>query len=902
MTQLIYHFGQDNFSENKVNDKVTGKADGNAGMTAILGGKGANLAEMSNIGLPIPAGFTISTDICQQYYENNNVLPEKLLSNLDKSISKLEQATGKVFGGKKNPLLLSVRSGAKISMPGMMDTILNLGINDKVAETLAKETNNAYFAYDSYRRFLQMFGSVVLEIPTYCFEEKYEQLKLQHNFIEDSEVTPEVLQEIISEFKNIITKKTKKDIVTDPRSQLHMAIEAVIKSWMSPRAVIYRKINNITDIKGTAVNIQAMVFGNKGELSATGVIFTRSPVDGEKHIFGEYLINAQGEDVVAGIRTPANIATKGNNDSSSLQHKMPKLYDEIINVCHKLESHYGDMQDIEFTIEEGKLYILQTRKAKRAAAASVKVAVDMVSEGNLTKEQALMHIDPESLNYLLHTTVDYSDKPKIIATGLPASPGAATGIVVFSPHEAEELSHHHKVILVRNETSPEDIKGMHVSAGIMTAKGGMTSHAAVVTRGMGKPCVCGVKGLTVNENERCFITETGQKINHGETITIDGSTGNIIVGEVMLVEPKFSQEFITILSWADEIRNLKVRANAETKQDANIAMKFGAEGIGLCRTEHMFFDDNKIPFVRQMIIAQDYEQRMQAINKLKPLQVQDFKALFKILNGKPINIRLLDPPLHEFLPTNEADIESLAKELGLLKPVIDYRLNSLHELNPMLGHRGCRLGVTSPEIYIMQIEAIFTAIHQLYDEDKIKTNLELMIPLISDAKELEKIKEFFDEKKAELGSNYAVKFGTMIELPRAALMADKIAGLVDYFSFGTNDLTQTTYGISRDDTGSFMHDYIEKKIFPADPFHKIDTEGVGELIEIAIRRGKKIKADLTLGVCGEHAGDPSSINFFQKLNFDYISCSPHRVPIARIAAAQSKIKLKQENKLKEKQS
>jgi pyruvate,orthophosphate dikinase len=882
MNKLIYHFGPQN-------------NEGDASMKDKLGGKGANLAEMSNLGLPIPPGFTIATNMCSYYYTHGNKLTADFEAELLQAIHRLEKETGKVFGSKENPLLVSVRSGAKISMPGMMDTILNLGMNDEVAESLAEITSNPRFAYDSYRRFIQMYGSVVLEIPAYIFEDTYDNHKINHNINNDSEVTTEILKAVIQDYKKNIHRLTGKEFENNLTQQLIKAIEAVLKSWMSPRAVHYRKINNISEqeVLGTAVNIQSMVFGNKGNHSATGVVFTRSPADGEKKIFGEFLINAQGEDVVAGIRTPQPILAKEEKDGTSMQEVMPKAYEELISICAKLESHYGDMQDIEFTIQEGKLYILQTRKGKRAAAAAVKIAVDMVNEGILTKETALLRIEPESLNQLLHTGIDYSTKPEIIAQGLAASPGAATGIAVFSPYDAEELAHHHKVILVRNDTSPEDIKGMHVAKGIITARGGMTSHAAVVARGMGRPCVCGVKGLTVNEKEKYFITSSGKKIHQGEVITLDGSTGKIIVGTVNLIEPQFSPEFETILKWADSIKNLHVRANAETAVDARMAIKFGAVGVGLCRTEHMFFDAEKIPLVREMIIAQDYEHRMKAIAKLKPLQTADFKELFSILGNMPLNIRLLDPPLHEFLPTLDQDKENLARTLEVAKSVIDHRLHVLHEINPMLGHRGCRLGITYPEIYSMQVEAILEAMWQLYSEEGLNCNLELMIPLISDFKELEIIKNIINKTINEIEKKYSHKFriktGTMIELPRAALTADKISPLVDYFSFGTNDLTQTTLGISRDDTGSFLGDYIEQKIFNHDPFITIDEEGVGFLVQTAIEKGKKTNNTLSFGVCGEHAGDPKSIDFFHKVGMDYVSCSPFRVPIARVAAARSKI-------------
>lgn len=881
MSKWIYHFKQN-------------EAEGNAKMQDLLGGKGANLAEMCNLGLPIPPGFTVKSDLCGYFYAKGEAIPAEFNSELYASIKLLEETTGKSFGNSDNPLLLSVRSGAKISMPGMMDTILNLGINDEVAAGLARGTNNPRFAYDSYRRFIEMYASVVLEVSSYLFEETYENIKSDHNIVKDSEVTAEILQKIIAEYKSIILRYTGKEFETDPNKQLEQSILAVLKSWMCPRAVLYRKINNIEEAIGTAVNIQSMVFGNKGDSSATGVVFTRSPSDGGKEIFGEFLVNAQGEDVVAGIRTPLPILASKAPNGSSMQEQMPKVFGELIDLCDRLESHYGDMQDIEFTVEEGKLYLLQTRSGKRSAAAAVKIAVDMVAEGKISKEEALLRIEPDSLNQLLHTAIDYSSNPKVIATGLPASPGAATGIVVFSPYDAEEMSHHHKVILVRNDTSPEDIKGMHLSEGIITARGGMTSHAAVVARGMGKPCVCGVKGLVVDEHKKYFKTSSGVRVEQGDTITLDGSSGKIIIGDVKLVEPDFSKEFETILNWADEIKKLSVRANAETPLDAMTAIKFGADGIGLCRTEHMFFDENKIPLVREMIIAGDAEHRNQAIDALRPLQTEDFKSLFKILDGRAVNIRLLDPPLHEFLPTEEKDKENLASRLNVPKSVIDHRLHVLHEVNPMLGHRGCRLGISYPEIYIMQVEAILDSMQALYTESGMKCKLELMIPLISDVRELLKIKTYVTEKIAEREKKhnvkYDIKLGTMIELPRAAIRAADIAPHVDYFSFGTNDLTQTTYGISRDDVGSFLPDYIDQKIFDHDPFVRIDEEGVGELVKMAIERGRKTNPDISLGVCGEHAGDPESINFFHRVGLDYISCSPYRVPIARVAAAQSKIK------------
>ena len=880
MDKLIYYFSKST-------------SDGDSSMKNILGGKGANLAQMCKLGLPIPPGFTISSELSTKCTSKHLHLTEKFLKELHQYINKLEQEVDKKFGGSTNPLLISVRSGAKISMPGMMDTILNLGMNDEVAAALAKTTSNPKFAYDSYRRFLEMFATVVFEIPSYHFEEILENHKDSHNISKDSDLTEEDLKEIIIEYKAVIKKYTGKEFESDPIEQLKCAIEAVLKSWMSPRAIAYRAIHNIDDDMGTAVTIQSMVFGNKGDDSATGVVFTRNPSTGEREIFGEFLINAQGEEVVAGIRTPFPILASKGGDGGSMQEQMPQQYEELIQVCDKLELHFKDMQDIEFTIEEGKLYILQTRRGKRSAASAVKIAVDMVNEGVIDKCEALMRIEPASLNQLLHTAIDYSSNPQVIATGLPASPGANTGIVVFSPYDAEDLAHHHKVILVRNDTSPEDIKGMHVSVGIVTARGGMTSHAAVVARGMGKPCVCGINGLIVNEKQKIFTTDSGYQIAQGDTITIDGSTGKIIIGDVKLVEPGFSAEFNTILEWADQERRLDVRANAETALDATVALKFGASGIGLCRTEHMFFDNKKIPLVREMIIAQTYEQRMSAIEKLKPLQVADFKSLFEIMAGKPVNIRLLDPPLHEFLPTEEKDKLELADALNISISVIDHRLHALHEINPMLGHRGCRLGISYPEIYIMQVEAILEAIVQVQSEHGTHCILELMIPLISEVRELERINNYVREAINSIEVKYQTKFnvklGTMIELPRAALTADKIANHVEYFSFGSNDLTQTTYGISRDDISSFLPDYIDQKIFIQDPFSQIDIEGVGELIKMAIEKGKSVNPGLTVGVCGEHAGDPYSIDFFHLAGLDYISCSPYRIPIARVAAARSKI-------------
>nr|WP_253307622.1 pyruvate, phosphate dikinase [Rickettsia endosymbiont of Ceutorhynchus assimilis] len=879
MNKLIYYFG-------------TSGSDGNAGMKNILGNKGAGLAEMSNLNLPIPDGFTITTELCNYFYNHNHSFPKNFSSELKKAIKKLEITTGKIFGDNKNPLLLSVRSGSTISMPGMMDTILNLGMNDEVCTALAISSNDKRFALDSYKRFLEMYGSTVLFIQADLFDQIYEAHKIQANIYRDNDVTIEILEKIIEDFKKIIIKYTGQ-LISDPYSQLEAAIKAVLQSWMSNRAVIYRRIHNISETFGTAINIQSMVFGNLGDNSATGVAFTRSPSTGEKGIFGEFLINAQGEDIVSGTRTPFPIVSKGIGSTPSMQIVKPEIFAELEEICKKLELHYLDMQDIEFTIENNKLYILQTRSAKRTALASIKIAVQMVQEKLISKDQAIMRIDPESLNQLLHTRIDYSQNLTAITEGLPASPGAATGIVVFSPYDAEKMSHHHKVILVRHDTSPEDINGMHVSSGILTVRGGMTSHAAVVARGMGKPCVCGTNNLIIDEKNQ-LLKAGGITIKQGEMITIDGGTGKVFLGAVPLIQPVFTEESELILTWADEISHLKVRANAETVLDAAVSLKFGARGIGLCRTEHMFFDKNKIPLVREMIIAPDIERRKHAIDKLLPLQIEDFKALFRIMQGKPINIRLLDPPLHEFLPTTEFDKQNLADNLNLPLSLIHQRLHAMHETNPMLGHRGCRLGISSPEIYQMQIEAIFTAMYELHRAENIDCILELMIPLISNVNEIKKLKSYIYEIVNDLQNRYKYKFsfiiGTMIELPRAALNSREIAKEVDYFSFGTNDLTQTTYGISRDDVASFFPYYLEEKIFDFDPFTILDEEGVGELIGISIKRGKASKASLKLGACGEHAGNPASIDFFHRMKLDYISCSPYRIPIARIAAAQAKIK------------
>ncbi len=864
----------------------------------MLGGKGASLAEMSSLNIPVPHGFTISTALCKFYYENNKQLPEDFDDLLLQEIKELEKITGKEFGGTK-PLLISVRSGAKESMPGMMDTVLNIGLNDSTVIHLAQESANVVFALDSYRRLLHAYANLVLGIHSNMFEKILEDIKPPYN---ESQ-----LREIITNYKDIILEKTGSDFPNDVMLQLKEGIVAVLDSWMSDRAIIYRTLHNIPGDIGTAVNIQSMVFGNKGQNSATGVLFSRNPATGTKNLFGEYLLNAQGEDIVSGSYTPINIAGnvtstssmledfEKNKNTNSLESLMPKAYENLEKYASKLEEHYKDMQDIEFTIEEGNLYILQTRSGKRTTSAAVKIAVDMVDEGLITKEQAILSIDPNTVHQLLHARIDYSTNHTApIAKGLAASPGAAVGIAVFSPYDAEELSHHHKVILVRQDTSPEDIKGMHLSNGILTVRGGMTSHAAVVARGMGKPCVCGASNIVVNEREK-YLKTGDVVIKHGDIISIDGHTGNVFVGEVDLITPEFSPEFEVFMAWVDQERSLRVRANAETILDSKTAIRLGAEGIGLCRTEHMFFREDKIALMREMIVSPNIEQREHALKQLLPIHKEDFKDIFRIMNGFPVNVRLLDPPLHEFLPQKEEDKYLLAEQLNLPWVVIEKRLHALHEVNPMLGHRGCRLGITFPEIYEMQVEAIFTALLEL-EEESVSIDLEIMLPLISDVAELRNLKSLILRVANQLKITKKYQIGTMIELPRAALQANKIAEEADYFSFGTNDLTQTTFGISRDDVASFIPDYISKKILKDDPFIKLDKEGVGELIRIAIDRGRAQKPNIKLGVCGEHGGEPTSVEFFHEIGLDYVSCSPYRVPVAKIAAAQANIRSKRENK------
>ena len=863
----------------------------------VLGGKGANLAEMEKLGLPVPPGFTISTKVCDLFYKNKKKLPSFIIKLIKKELKLIEKASKKKFGDLNNPLLVSVRSGAKVSMPGMMDTILNLGLNDKTVLALINKTSNPRFAQDSYRRFIQMYGSVVLNIKSYHFEELIENYKLTKGVIADTDLDENDWSGLINNFKDLIKKETKKDFPQDVLEQLYGAISAVFLSWESKRAKVYRRLHHISEDWGTAVNIQSMVFGNMGKDSATGVVFTRNPSTGEKFLFGEYLINAQGEDVVAGTRTPQHITKKARIKDGvkepSMEESMTKVYLQLKKILFRLEKHYKDMQDVEFTVENNKLWMLQTRSGKRTAKSAIKIAVDMVKEKLISKKEAVLRIDPDTLDTLLHPTLDKKVNKKIIASGLPASPGAASGKVVFSADEAERLNEMmQNSILVRIETSPEDIHGMHAAKGILTSRGGMTSHAAVVARGMGRPCVSGSTKINIDYVNKIF--RAGDvTVKEGDIITIDGSSGEIISGEVPTVKPEMSGDFSTLMSWADSFRKLKVRANSETPVDTKTAREFGAEGIGLCRTEHMFFDEERIVSVRQMILSKTTEDREEALKKLLPYQKNDFVEIFKIMNGLPVTVRLLDPPLHEFLPKTDKDIDDIAKELNLTEKDIKFRIVELHEQNPMLGHRGCRLGISFPEIYHMQCEAIFEALAEC-KKQKVKLVIpEIMIPLISTATEIKILRNLVEKTAKEVQKKHSIKIkyyvGTMIELPRAALRAKDIAKFADFFSFGTNDLTQTTFGISRDDSGKFLNDYVENKIFNKDPFVSIDERGVGELIKIAAERGKKQKKSLKLGICGEHGGDPSSVKFFAEVGLDYVSCSPYRVPVARLAAAQANL-------------
>ena len=864
----------------------------------ILGGKGANLAEMGRLGLPVPPGFIISTEVCDLFYKNKKKLPTQLVKKINVELKNIEKLTGKKFGDLKNPLLVSVRSGARISMPGMMDTILNLGLNDKTVIALAKKTSNERFAKDSYRRFIQMYSNVVLNIEGHLFEDMIDNQKLNKGVLLDTELDEEDWDELIVRFKDIVTKKTKKDFPQNVQDQLIGAISAVFLSWESQRAKTYRKLNQIPDHWGTAVNVQSMVFGNMGNDCSTGVVFTRNPSTGEKNFFGEYLINAQGEDVVAGTRTPQHITVRAKKASGakelSMEETMPNVYLDLKNTLFKLEKHYKDMQDVEFTVENKKLWILQTRSGKRTAEAAIKIAVDMTKEKLISKKEALLRIDPNSLDTLLHPTLDKTVEKKIIAKGLPASPGAASGKVVFTAEEAERLNGMmQNTILVRVETSPEDIHGMHAAKGILTARGGMTSHAAVVARGMGRPCVSGSSEITIDYKAKQFRAGN-VTVTEGETITIDGTSGEVILGTVPTVQPKISGYFSTVMSWSDQFRKLNIRTNAETEKDSKVAREFGAEGIGLCRTEHMFFDQERILSVREMILSKSKEDRNKALAKLLPYQKNDFKKIFKVMNGLPVTIRLLDPPLHEFLPKTNKEIEEVANSLGMDHKEIKDRTEELHEQNPMLGHRGCRLGISFPEIYEMQCEAIFEALVECKREKTKSAIAEIMIPLISTDIELKILRALVDRTAKKIEAKHKTKLdyivGTMIELPRAALQASEISKFADFFSFGTNDLTQTTYGISRDDSGKFLNDYINNKIFEVDPFVSLDQNGVGELIKIASSKGRQNNKNLKLGICGEHGGDPKSIEFCSKVGLNYVSCSPFRVPIARLTAAQAEIK------------
>ena len=865
----------------------------------ILGGKGANLAEMGRLGLPVPPGFIISTEVCDLFYKNKKKLPSQLIKKINVELKNIEKLTGKKFGDLKNPLLVSVRSGARISMPGMMDTILNLGLNDKTVIALAKKTSNERFAKDSYRRFIQMYSNVVLNIEGHLFEDMIDNQKLNKGVLLDTELDEEDWDELIGRFKDVVKKKTKKDFPQNVQDQLIGAISAVFLSWESQRAKTYRKLNQIPDHWGTAVNVQSMVFGNMGNDCSTGVVFTRNPSTGEKNFFGEYLINAQGEDVVAGTRTPQHITVRAKKASGakelSMEETMPNVYRDLKNTLFKLEKHYKDMQDVEFTVENKKLWILQTRSGKRTAEAAIKIAVDMTKEKLISKKEALLRIDPNSLDTLLHPTLDKTVEKKIIAKGLPASPGAASGKVVFTAEEAERLNGMmQNTILVRIETSPEDIHGMHAAKGILTARGGMTSHAAVVARGMGRPCVSGSSEITIDYKAKQFRAGNVTVVKEGETITIDGTSGEVILGTVPTVQPKISGYFSTVMSWSDQFRKLNIRTNAETEKDSKVAREFGAEGIGLCRTEHMFFDQERILSVREMILSKSKEDRNKALAKLLPHQKNDFKKIFKVMNGLPVTIRLLDPPLHEFLPKTDKEIEEVANSLGMDHKEIKDRTEELHEQNPMLGHRGCRLGISFPEIYEMQCEAIFEALVECKREKTKSAIAEIMIPLISTDIELKILRALVDRTAKKIEAKHKTRLdyivGTMIELPRAALQASEISKFADFFSFGTNDLTQTTFGISRDDSGKFLNDYINNKIFEVDPFVSLDQNGVGELIKIASSKGRQNNKNLKLGICGEHGGDPKSIEFCSKVGLNYVSCSPFRVPIARLTAAQAEIK------------
>lgn len=867
-----------------------GSAEGDASGRDLLGGKGSNLAEMCNLGLPVPPGFTVTTEVCTEFYKNDCNYPAGMEDQVAAALKQIEDVIGAKFGDTKNPLLVSVRSGARVSMPGMMDTVLNLGLNDETVAGLAEQSGNERFAWDSYRRFIQMYSDVVLGVEHYFFEEMIEDMKSEAGVELDTDLTVENLQQLVERFKAKVEDELGKPFPSDPHEQLWGGIGAVFNSWMSGRAITYRQIHEISDDWGTAVNIQSMVFGNMGQDSATGVAFTRNPSTGVKEFYGEYLINAQGEDVVAGIRTPQSITKAareaGGEVDPSMEEALPEVYNELVEVYKKLESHYRDMQDIEFTVQRGKLWMLQTRSGKRTAEASLKIAVDMVEEKLIDRDEAINRIDPQSLDQLLHPSLDPKAPKTVVAKGLPASPGAASGKIVFTAEEAVDAkARGEKVVLVRIETSPEDISGMHAAEGILTARGGMTSHAAVVARGMGKPCVSGAGTVKIDYKAKTF-TVGGKTFGVDDIITINGANGEVMSGEVATIQPNLSGDFAKVMSWADEIRQLKVRTNADTPADCETARRFGAEGIGLCRTEHMFFEGDRIVAMREMILAESKEGRRDALAKLQPMQRDDFAAIFKIMGEFPVTIRLLDPPLHEFLPHTDVEIEEVSKASGISVDKIRNRISALQESNPMLGHRGCRLAITYPEICEMQAKAIFEAAKATGAKP------EIMIPLAFSKKELDILKVIIEKAHAEVGEGVEYLLGTMIELPRAALRAGDLAETAEFFSFGTNDLTQTSFGISRDDSSNFIDDYKAQGIVEHDPFAVLDQEGVGELIEIAVERGRKTRPGIKLGICGEHGGNPPSIKFCQKIGLDYVSCSPYRVPIARLAAAQAALEVK----------
>jgi pyruvate,orthophosphate dikinase len=882
MTKWVYAFGD-------------GKAEGKAEMRDLLGGKGAGLAEMANLGLPVPPGFTITTEVCTYYYANNRTYPADLEAQVNAALAEVGRITGKVFGDRDNPLLVSVRSGARASMPGMMDTVLNLGLNDETVEALARKSGDRRFAYDSYRRFITMYSDVVLGAEHHLFEEILDEHKESNGYTLDTDLTADDWAELVERYKKRVKEELSRDFPQDPREQLWGALGAVFGSWMNQRAITYRRLHNLPESWGTAVNVQAMVFGNMGETSATGVAFTRNPSTGEKQLYGEFLINAQGEDVVAGIRTPQEISEAARkaagSDKPSLEALLPEAYAELVRIYNKLETHYRDMQDLEFTVERGKLWMLQTRGGKRTAKAALRIAVELANEGLISQQEAVTRIDPASLDQLLHPTIDPEAERKVIATGLPASPGAASGEIVFSPDEAAALkADGRKVILVRVETSPEDIHGMHAAEGILTTRGGMTSHAAVVARGMGKPCVSGAGAIRIDVASGS-LTAGGVTLKKGDQLTLDGSTGQVLAGKVAMVEPALTGEFGTLMQWADAVRTLGVRANADTPHDARVALKFGAEGIGLCRTEHMFFDEDRIRVVREMILADEEKSRRAALAKLLPMQRADFVELFAIMGGLPVTIRLLDPPLHEFLPHGEEEIAEVAAALGADPKKLADRARELAEFNPMLGFRGCRLAIAYPEIAEMQARAIFEAAAEVARRSGKPVVPEIMVPLIATKAELDIIKDVIDTTARAVAEQTGVtvdyQVGTMIELPRAALLAGEIAKSAEFFSFGTNDLTQTTFGISRDDAASFLGIYTKRGILAVDPFISIDQAGVGELVRIGVERGREAKPGLKVGICGEHGGDPPSVAFCHQTGLDYVSCSPFRVPIARLAAAQA---------------